>query len=630
MHHFLRKYLSSFQFWRYLLTLPLYYMNSMLPAIGLYCGVWIAEHPVMFYKLIGLIICMALLHLIFGKAAIYHQKVLYTSVHQAGMNLRTDLMKAMMKKREIPVDSSVQLNDVEKIEESLFLGGIELIEQILFYLLVFGIIFCLNPWIALFLMITSVLVSAVNSKSRKNGTFYQSQNSAEQKKQLDFLEQTESGYETILMYQQQERMEEQFHTNTMALCTAQGQLRWNQEKTQIVTMTFLLGSGMFTILAGGIFIKAQVLTLAQLLVIMQCSNYLFKPIQKIMTAWFQVQSVQGTVEKVNKILGYIDHERKVTDSCSLEKRDKILECEYLKEAQENVQEEVQEEAQKDIQEEAQEDIQEEAQKDVQKKAQNNIQKVVSEDILNKRKSEKQKRNDKTLQLNHTLKLNLSELSVNQKKILKGVSFTVEKGEKVLLLGANGCGKTTLLRYLMGHYGYQEESLWIDGTDCSRLPEEFVSTVFAPVDQNYFLLSGTVKENISCFRELSGQTEKEVTSLCHLEEILDRKEATKLSGGQMQRIAIARAVAAHHSIILLDEAFRAIDAENYIPIEQSLLQKPEFTVIEIAHRMTIETYQLFDKVILMDQGRIDKIGTPQQLLTEPFIQNLLGKESGENR
>ncbi len=80
-------------------------------------------------------ILAAFLYLILGKIAVYHQSILYHSIHQAGKNLKIDLIKTMMKNREIQVDSSILLNDAEKIEENLFLGGIELIEQILFYLL---------------------------------------------------------------------------------------------------------------------------------------------------------------------------------------------------------------------------------------------------------------------------------------------------------------------------------------------------------------------------------------------------------------------------------------------------------------------------------------------------------------
>ena len=542
MYYFMRRYLSAFQLWRYILTLPLYYINSMLPAFCLYCGAWIVEHPQQIQQLIILMLLVAFLYLLFGKAAIYHQKVLYTSIHQAGKKLRMDLMEVMIKNREVSIDRSVQLNDVEKIEENLFLGGVELIEQILFYLLAFGIVFYINPWIAFFLLVLSLLVSIINIGSRKRGTYYQSQNSFQQKKQLEFLEQTELGYETILMYQQQSKMEQQFQNHAETLCATQGSLQWHQEKNQITTMVFLLASGSFAILAGSYFIKEETLTLAQLLVIVQCSNYLFKPIQKIMPAWFQVKSVQEIVEKLNKILRAKD----TMDCCGFHSG---------------------------------------------------------------------------LPFYHTLQLNLKDFSIGQKKILQSIGFTIQKGEKVLLLGPNGCGKTTLLNYLLGRYGYQKGSLLIDGKDSSQFSWDMVSQIFAPVDQNFFLLSGGVKENICCFQNLPTSVVKTSLSLCHIEEIADREEVLKLSGGQMQRVAIARAVASQRQVILLDEAFRAVDAENLNDIEQALLQMAELTIIEVAHRISLKSYQLFDKVIFINQGKIEQIGTPQQLLSNPFIQNL---------
>lgn len=551
MYYFIRRYLSAFQLWRYVLTLPFYYMNSMIPAVGLYLGAWIVEHGLHFYQLIGVMLLMVLLFFGLGKTAIYHQGVLYTSVHQAGKKLRMDLLEVMIRNRKIGIDNSVQLNDVEKIEENLFLGGVELIEQILFYFLAFGIVFFLNSKIACFLLVLSLIVCGISMKSRKKGAYYQSQNSIQQKKQLEFLEQTELGYETILMYQQQKRMEQQFHHCVDQLCRVQGNLSWNQDKNQIITMVFLLASGSLSLLMGGYFIKMGELTMPQLLVIIQCNNYLFKPIQRIMPAWFQVQSVQKTVEKLNTIL----------------------------------------------------------------KAESEMDSCRAEELTGADKEKEEFR------FNREMQVQLQDFSIGKKKILQSIAFRIQKGEKVLLLGENGCGKTTLLRYLLGQYGYQEGSFWIDGVDCSHLPWDKVSQIFAPVDQNFFLLSGTVKENISCFRDLPKDIVEEVISLCHMEEFADRDEVSNLSGGQMQRTAIARAAAARRKVMILDEAFRAVDAENAVSIEQLLLQIKELTMIEIAHRISIESYQLFDKIILLSQGRIEQIGTPKQLLGHPFIQNL---------
>lgn len=573
MYNFFRKYLSAFQFWRYMITLPLYYMNTLLPAVGMYCGVWIAEHALSFYKVVGLIILMVLLYFILGKAAIYHQKVLYRSIYHAGENLKIDLMEVMMKNRELSVDSSVLLNDVERIEENLFLGGIELIEQAVFYLLVFGIICYLNIWVAIALLILSTLVAAINTKSRKKGMFYQSQNSKQQKEQLTFLEQTEQGYETILMYQQQDRMQKQFENYADTLCATQGQLRWNQEKVQIISMTFLLSSLPVCVLGGNYLILAGALSLAQLMVIANLSNSMFKPIQKIMAAWFQVQSVQKTVEKLSDLLKSIDSAE------SLEKQAIPL--------------------------------------------------IFYDKKDDKKDEEKDDRkNKKKMQMNHKLELHLESFSIHQKEVLQAIDFSIEKGEKVLLLGSNGCGKTTLLKYLLGYYGYQEGSLLIDGKDCYSLPWDRIATVFASVEQNFFLLSGSVKENISCFRELPFSTMQEVTSLCNLEEIIDREDALKLSGGQMQRIAIARAAASQRSIMVLDEAFSAVDKEHHFGIERELLQMPDLTLIEVVHQIAEENYLLFDKVILMNQGRIIQIGTPQELLQESFVRNLWERNEGE--
>ncbi|MCX4267742.1 MAG: ABC transporter ATP-binding protein [Lachnospiraceae bacterium] len=558
MLHFFRRYLSAFKFWKYVITLPLYYLNSMLPAFILYCGIWIAEHALDFYKVIFFMILAAFLYLILGKIAVYHQSILYHSIHQAGKNLKIDLIKTMMKNREIQVDSSILLNDAEKIEENLFLGGIELIEQILFYLLAFGIISYLNIWIALFLSLLSFFIAVINIKSRKKGMFYQMQNSEQLREQLTLLEQTEHGYETILMYQQQENMQKEFHNCAQKLYITQSQLKWNQENISIITAIFFMCSFLVYMFGGNFFMTIGVLTYSQIMLIAQMSNYLFKPIQRIMPAWFQVQSVQKITEKLLHILENTDS----ADSC--------LNAETLQTS------------------------------------------------------------DPKIQMKQQLLLKLDSFSLHQKEILKSLSLSIKKGEKVLLLGSNGCGKSTLLKYLLGYYGYQKDSLFIDNTDCSSLPWNITASVFSSVDQNFFLLPGSVKENIGCFQNRSNQTQaiQEALSLCDLKEIEDREDISSLSGGQKQRVAIARAIASRRSIMVLDEAFSAVDAKHHFDIEQKLLQIPDLTLIEVVHQIAIENYWLFDKVIFMNQGSIVRFGTPQQLIKEPFIQNLWENPRGE--
>lgn len=528
----------------------------MLPAVGLYCGIYVAEHQLNLYQVAGFALLMMFLYLFLGKAAIYHQKVLYDSIHQAGKNLKADLLEVMVRNREIAVDSSVLLNDAEKIEEDLFLGGIDLIEQVVFYCIAFGIIFYINAAVAVALFLLSLLIAAVNAKSREKGMVYQAQNSEQQEKQLTFLEQTESGYETILMYQQQERMENQFHQYAEDLYRAQGQLQWHKEKISLITIIFLRFSLPICTLGGNFFILTNLLTVSQIMLIVQLSNYLFKPIRQIMPAWFQVHSVQKTAEKISSLL---KQNNRVSSSSPQE----------------------------------------------------------TKSIENHQK----------LQMNHGLELHINSFFIQEKEILKSIAFSIKKGEKVLLLGSNGCGKSTLLKYLLGYYGYQQGSIWIDGTDCSASSWESISSVFASVDQNFFLLSGSVKDNIGCFQKLPDTIMQNAVSLCDLEEIIEQKEALKLSGGQMQRIAIARAVASKRSILVFDEAFSAVDAKHHFQIERKLLQNPDLTFLEVVHQIAKENYFLFDKIILMKDGRIIQSGTPQQVQNEPFVKNLW-EEKGE--
>ncbi len=207
-------------------------------------------------------------------------------------------------------------------------------------------------------------------------------------------------------------------------------------------------------------------------------------------------------------------------------------------------------------------------------------------------------------------------------VLKGISFTVNKGEKVALVGASGVGKTTILQILMRFYNIQKGSVTIDGTSIYDMNVQQLRANTALVPQEVMLFGGTIKENI-LYGKLDATDEeimmaaKKANALDFIQKFPEKFETVvgergvKLSGGQRQRIAIARAILKDPAILFLDEATSALDAESEKLVQSALETLMEGrTTIVIAHRLS--TIRHADKIIVLNQGKIAEEGNHHTL------------------
>ncbi len=204
-----------------------------------------------------------------------------------------------------------------------------------------------------------------------------------------------------------------------------------------------------------------------------------------------------------------------------------------------------------------------------------------------------------------------------------VSFNVEEGSFVVLLGPSGCGKSTTLRMIAGLEDVSEGAVFINGEDMtSATPaERRVSMVF----QSYAIFPHlNVRENILFglkVRKVQAAEQEErlahVANLVGLTDLLDRRPA-QLSGGQRQRVALARAIIAENPICLMDEPLSNLDAKlrHEMRVELRALQRRlGMTVVYVTHDQT-EAMSMADQVILMHAGRIEQVGTPDDLYDRP--------------
>jgi spermidine/putrescine transport system ATP-binding protein len=217
--------------------------------------------------------------------------------------------------------------------------------------------------------------------------------------------------------------------------------------------------------------------------------------------------------------------------------------------------------------------------------------------------------------------------------LKDVSFSVEKGSFFSLLGPSGCGKTTLLRIVAGFEQPDSGRVLLDGEDITLLPpnKRPVNTVF----QNYALFPHlSLWENIAFGLRIAGHNDRyirgEVEKMLHLIQLEDEayKKPEQISGGQKQRVAIARALINKPRLLLLDEPLAALDLKlrQKMLLELDLIHdEVGITFLFVTHDQT-EAIAVSDKIAILNQGRIEQIGTPAELYEAPsssFVAAFIG-------
>ncbi len=230
---------------------------------------------------------------------------------------------------------------------------------------------------------------------------------------------------------------------------------------------------------------------------------------------------------------------------------------------------------------------------------------------------KQKINNPTIEFK-----NISFHYLKSEKILENVSFKIEKHEKVALVGHSGAGKTTIVNLILKFYSPTTGDIFLKDKPYKNLNHRLIRDNIGLVFQENELFSSTVKENVA-YGKLDA-TDKEIIDALKLANAYDfvmkfpkgiesevGERGVKLSGGQKQRIQIARAILKDAPILILDEATSSLDAKSEKEVHDALeqLMKNRMVII-IAHRFS--TIQNVDKIIVVDEGKIEDSGSPQLL------------------
>ncbi|TCQ10136.1 putative spermidine/putrescine transport system ATP-binding protein [Rhizobium sp. PP-F2F-G36] len=232
-------------------------------------------------------------------------------------------------------------------------------------------------------------------------------------------------------------------------------------------------------------------------------------------------------------------------------------------------------------------------------------------------------------------LNLTHIrkSFGQTQVVHDFDMAIEKGEFVSFLGPSGCGKTTVLRMIAGFETPSSGTIMINGRNQNELKpnQRNIGMVF----QAYALFPNmTVRDNVAFGLKVAGAPKsdidsrvKEMLALIHLEHLADRYPY-QMSGGQQQRVALARALAPKPQVLLLDEPLSALDAKIRVSLREEIRmiqQQLGITTVFVTHDQE-EALSISDRIVIMNGGRADQIGTPFEIYNRPatrFVASFVG-------
>jgi ATP-binding cassette subfamily B protein len=213
----------------------------------------------------------------------------------------------------------------------------------------------------------------------------------------------------------------------------------------------------------------------------------------------------------------------------------------------------------------------------------------------------------------------------ERAILKGVSLIAEPGQMVAIVGSTGSGKSTIGRLLFRFYDVGGGALRIDGQDVREVTQDSLHRAIGVVPQDTVLFNDTIRYNIGYGRDGASQAEIEgAAKAAQIHDFIQQlpqgydttvgERGLKLSGGEKQRVGIARTLLKDPPILLLDEATSALDSETEQDIKEALMQAGRGrTVLTIAHRLS--TIAEADRIIVLEQGEVVEQGTHDALLSK---------------
>ncbi|MGM9681302.1 MAG: ABC transporter ATP-binding protein [Eubacteriales bacterium] len=221
-------------------------------------------------------------------------------------------------------------------------------------------------------------------------------------------------------------------------------------------------------------------------------------------------------------------------------------------------------------------------------------------------------------------ITVSDLSFSYDKgqeVLHRMNYRFEAGKSYAIVGASGSGKSTLLSMLMAaHHGY-DGTITYDGVEVKQISSRSLYRLVSLIEQNVFVFNASIRDNITMFREFPREEVDRVIGLAGLSDLIARRgedylcgeNGSGLSGGEKQRISIARSLLRKSSVLLVDEATAALDAETANQVSESILGLENLTRIVVTHSLEASLLSRYDGILALKSGRIAETGSFEELM-----------------
>lgn len=211
----------------------------------------------------------------------------------------------------------------------------------------------------------------------------------------------------------------------------------------------------------------------------------------------------------------------------------------------------------------------------------------------------------------------------EKIVLKNISCTFELGKKYAIVGASGSGKSTLLNLLMASYDHYDGAICYDDAEQRSISSGNLYEIESIIQQNVFVFNATIRDNLTMFREFPEEQIQRAIRLSGLTALIEEKGAdylcgengNGLSGGEKQRISIARSLLKKSQVLLVDEATAALDAETAYQVSSAILHLEDVTGIVVTHSLEEGLLKQYDEIITLKNGTIIEKGTFDELIAE---------------
>ncbi|HHT24354.1 MAG TPA: ABC transporter ATP-binding protein [Clostridiaceae bacterium] len=211
---------------------------------------------------------------------------------------------------------------------------------------------------------------------------------------------------------------------------------------------------------------------------------------------------------------------------------------------------------------------------------------------------------------------------NGENILQNITLDLDSGKQYAVVGLSGSGKSTFLDLISGSYEWYEGDIYLDDIQLREISDESLAELFSHVEQDTFVFDDTIEENIKLYKEWpQDQFEQVLEDACLKEVIKEKGSITarvgegggQLSGGEKQRVSIARALLKDSPVLIMDEATSALDKKTSLEVENNISKRKNTLRISITHKLDPEILKNFDAIIMMNNGEITEFGRFDELV-----------------